>query len=247
VCDGTPDPEAIVAHLGLQDRVRVTRMRRNGRGPAAARNAALGEINGEIITYLDDDDKFAPEYFAELARMFADPSIDVTIGRANYEVIGRSGTAVAEMRASGESAISLVANRVPLGAVAHRRYCLAQAGLFRADAPALEDWEFLLRLTKTFPPRRLEADAYTVCLDHMLDRQYIFGRRTSEQWSQYASVLQGIYNAYPASEESDRQQRAVFQQRLQEIVQNGVNAIGKPTEILQFVAELSGQTLPVRA
>jgi O-antigen biosynthesis protein len=247
VCDGTPDPEAVVAHLGLQDRVRVTRMRRNGRGPGAARNAGLGEINGEIITYLDDDDKFAPNYFAELARMFVDPSTEVTIGRANYEVIGRSGSAVAEMTAGGESAISLVANRVPLGAVAHRRYCLAQTGLFRADAPALEDWEFLLRLTKAFPPRRLEAEAYIVCLDEMLDRQYIFGRRTSEQWSQYASVLQGIYNAYPASDESDRQQRAVFQQRLQEIVQKGVNAIGKPTEILQFAAELSGHTLPVRA
>ncbi len=249
VCDGTPDPQAIVAHLGLQDRVRVTRMRRNGQGPGAARNAGLGEINGEIITYLDDDDKFDPGYFAQLARVFADPSIEATIGRAGYEVIGANGTVVAEGNdgSSGSGAISLIANRVPLGAVAHRRYCLAQIGLFRADAPALEDWEFLLRLAKAFRPHQLDVNAYTVCLDHRLDRQHIFGRRTSEGWSQYSSVLQGIYNAYPVSDESERQQRAAFQQRLQEIVQQGVNAIGKPTEILRFAAELSGRILPVRA
>ena len=83
VCDGSVDPSGFVRRLGLQDRVRVSRVRRS-RGISSARNLGLHGLRGEIVAYLDDDNRFEPGYLAAVARAFADPATQVTSARWRF-------------------------------------------------------------------------------------------------------------------------------------------------------------------
>ncbi|HTU83820.1 MAG TPA: glycosyltransferase, partial [Candidatus Acidoferrales bacterium] len=87
VCDGTPDPSALIEAMRLGERVRVTRLMRGARGQSAARNAGLREVNGEIVAYLDDDNRLTSRYLAALAAAFSNPSVAATIARADLAVV----------------------------------------------------------------------------------------------------------------------------------------------------------------
>ncbi len=248
VSDGAPDPEGLIEWIGLQDRVRVTAMRRAGRGPGAARNAALHGLRGEIVVYLDDDDTFSYEYFAAIARAFSDPTVHATLARWKLAAIGADGEMAAESPwhfASGSPGkASWISNVVPLGAVAHRRFCLASAGYFRTELQALEDWDFLIRLTYGYPLSAIGVDGCTIGLDRSLSGQYVFGRRTSSEWTAYASAVQQIYQWYPARDAGETAARSAFLQSLQGIVQRGLNGIGNPSEVIEFARSLAGITGP---
>jgi GT2 family glycosyltransferase len=63
---------------------------RSERGLSRARNAALGEISGDLVAFPDDDCVFAPGLLEQVARRFAsDPALDGLTGRAVDEA-GRS-------------------------------------------------------------------------------------------------------------------------------------------------------------
>jgi GT2 family glycosyltransferase len=63
---------------------------RSERGLSRARNAALGEISGDLVAFPDDDCVFAPGLLEQVARRFAsDPALDGLTGRAVDET-GRS-------------------------------------------------------------------------------------------------------------------------------------------------------------
>jgi glycosyltransferase involved in cell wall biosynthesis len=243
-CDGTFDPEGLIDSMGLSDRVRVTRLRREARGPGAARNAALHGLNAEIVAYLDDDDWFAPEYLANLAARFSDPSVNATIGRAPLGIYSRNEGVLwvsdRDFASHAAGRVSWVSNRAPISAVAHRRFALPIAGYFRPDLPVLEDWEFLMRLTRAFPLHDLKAQACTVGVDAFLEGHRVFGRRTSAGWSEYATQMRALHDAYPVNSESERSARALYLQNLEAVVQRGINGIGNVTEVAYFVEALAG-------
>ncbi|MGC2128765.1 MAG: glycosyltransferase [Candidatus Aquilonibacter sp.] len=243
-CDGTFDPEGLIGAMGLSDRVRVTRLRREARGTGAARNAALHGLNAEIIAYLDDDDWLAPEYFANLAARFSDPAVNATIGRAPLGVYTRNDGVVwvsdRDFASHAAGRVSWVSNRAPLGAVAHRRFALPIVGYFRPELPVLEDWEFLMRLTRAFPLHDLNADACTIGVDAFLEGHRVFSRRTSAGWTEYAQQLQALYNAYPVTSESESSARTAYQQSLEGVIRRGVNGIGNVSEVAYFVEALAG-------
>jgi GT2 family glycosyltransferase len=63
---------------------------RSERGLSRARNAALGEISGDLVAFPDDDCVFAPGLLEQVGRRFAsDPALDGLTGRAVDET-GRS-------------------------------------------------------------------------------------------------------------------------------------------------------------
>jgi glycosyltransferase involved in cell wall biosynthesis len=62
VDDGSPDPAAISALVSHHPRVRI--IRQHPAGVAAARNRGVEEATGELIAFLDDDDRWHPDRLA---------------------------------------------------------------------------------------------------------------------------------------------------------------------------------------
>lgn len=243
-CDGAPDPSGLIAGMGLTERVHVVRTLRDGCGPGGARNAGLHCATGEIVAYLDDDNRYEAGYLQAVARAFADPAVMVTAGRARVAVVTEDGgvldvrdSALGTLSAGG---ISAAANRVPLNAVAHRRACLVKAGLFNARFRVLEDWEFLLRLSRAFAITPIDAPACILCLRSDLRGHHVFSRHTSEQWSEFAARVQDIYNAFPAIGQAELHERERYAQQLQTIVQAGVRSAGESNHIMSFIEALGG-------
>jgi O-antigen biosynthesis protein len=241
VSDGAIDPGGIIAGIGLTDRVRVARSRRDARGPSAARNIGLGCVNGEIVAYLDEDNRLDDGYLGALAANFKDPAVMVTLGRWRIAVVAPNGDIlrVADPGAI-EGGVSLTSNRVPLNAVAHRRSCVAQAGTFHRGLSVLEDWEFLLRLSRKFPLRLLDVPAATLCIEVSMNGHHLYGRRTSGEWTEFVAKLQDVYAGYPPPSEAERAARAAYTGSLQELVGRGLRGIGNPDEVAAFAMGLAG-------
>lgn len=240
--DFTIDPQSIVDHMGLSDRVRVTRSR-VPLGPARARNVGLLSVNGEIIAYLDDDNRFEPGYLRLLSEAFCDSAVKVTVGKFNVSSVSASGHTLLQLHADDiveSGTVSYVSNTIPLNAVAHRRSCIGEVGNFNTALLVLEDWEFLLRLERCAQFQALEQPVCTICVDVMRMGHQVFGRSTSPLWSEVAARVQDIYQAYPVRNLEEQVLRQSFAQRFESIVQAGVNSTGDPAGIVEFQLQLSG-------
>jgi glycosyltransferase involved in cell wall biosynthesis len=244
VADGAIDPRALIVAMGLDDRVRVTFGRRPARGPGAVRNLGLIGVNGEIVAYLDDDNRFLPGYLQALAEVFADPSTRVTVGRSRTAVVAPNGdellTADGDAGTLSDGGVSWVSNRLPLNAVAHRRSCLAESGFFHAGLTIFEDWEFLIRMNRAYTFKEIDAMACETCVDVTLRGHQVFGRRTSAEWTEFSTRLPDVYGGYPPRTDFERLSREAYARGLQEVIQRGVNGAGNPLEVARFVEGLAG-------
>ena len=251
VADRCPDPSPLIAWLGLEDRVHVAETSRKSSGPSAARNLGLGCVNGEVVTYLDDDNRFEYGYFNVLAKAFADPGTAVTAGRSRLAVTDANGdvfaTAETDFGLWPDGSVSRVSNRLPLNAVAHRRSCLVNAGPgpFHRGLMVLEDWEFLIRLGRAYRFVPLDVPAVVLCVDVMLREAQVFGRRSSAEWSEFVARLQDIYRGHAPANEADARAREVYAAGLQTIIQVGVNGGGHVGKLLEYARALAGPRAPV--
>ena len=82
VDDGSNDDTAHVVNTwmaahAVPGELDVIYQRQSNRGPSAARNLGLSLASGELIQFLDSDDRLAPERFASLVPLFEeDPELD---------------------------------------------------------------------------------------------------------------------------------------------------------------------------
>lgn len=244
VVDGASDPAGLIAAMGMDDRMRIARTSRIATGPGAARNIGLMGARGEIVTYLDEDNRFELGYLAAVAAEFANPDVCVTVGRSRLAVVADNGDVhrvfETDFGTLADGNVSWVSNRLPLNAIAHRRFCVSPTVLFHRGLNVLEDWEFLIRLNRSYPFKRLDGPACVLCFDVKLDGHQVYGRRTSAQWSEFATRLQDVYNAYPPRNDRERQLRAGYAAGLQGVIQRGVNGLGNPDEVANFVLALAG-------
>jgi glycosyltransferase involved in cell wall biosynthesis len=96
--DGSTDDTAEVA--SALERVRLVRAERNG-GPAAARNLALSHASGELVAFLDADDRWLPDYLeTQLARYDAERGSRQPVGllACDARIEGVQGTYAEQFR-----------------------------------------------------------------------------------------------------------------------------------------------------
>ena len=148
VDDGSSDESyaLLAAWAERESRIRPMRTAENS-GPGAARNAALRAAAGQMVTYLDHDDEYFPNYFDAVMR-HQDKGDVLVFG---YEIVdedadrGARGSSWDPRRGRGTFfAVNAV---VPLG-VAHRRNLLEKVGGFNELLWHEEDWDFWKRLAR---------------------------------------------------------------------------------------------------
>jgi glycosyltransferase involved in cell wall biosynthesis len=138
VDDGSTDATPQVApQLGAD----VRYFRKDNGGPASARNVGLREARGEVIAFLDADDQWPDGKLAlQLARLEADPALDVVTGRVQY--IELPGAEHLDLRFEGPDQ---TLTHVHLGAGLYRRRAFDTVGPFDEAFRISDDTDWFLR------------------------------------------------------------------------------------------------------
>jgi hypothetical protein len=152
VDDGSPDDTAAVAMSAAEGDRRVQLIRQDNAGPAAARNRGVEAGTGELIAFIDSDDRWAPNLLARHRDHFAARSeLGISFGRicfydAALSQPGRCSAHVARLalcQALGENPVCTTSNIVA------RRTVFEQAGGFDAALTHAEDQEWVVRVLAT--------------------------------------------------------------------------------------------------
>ena len=146
VAVGDGDDVTAAERLATDDD-RVVVVRGEGRGGLA--NAALAVVDSELAVLHDDDGSWRPTFLAEtVAFLNAHPDHVAVATRA--ELLHGDAASDGEVIAPREPVVSLTSllmhNYVPPASLLFRRSAADAVGRYDEELPALEDWEFLLRL-----------------------------------------------------------------------------------------------------
>ena len=115
---------------------------------------------GELITFLDDDDRWRPEHLAGLAAAFQDASVDFAYRDTAVlrERIQDGRRVVLEERVIArdwDPALMRTHDFIAPSAWCVRRSCFESLGGFDPAFRYSDDWDFLMRLARVTTPRRV--------------------------------------------------------------------------------------------
>ena len=122
-----------------------------------ARNTALRFIQGEIVTYLDDDDLYMPHHLQTVVNTFVKTNAAVVFTGSIYvdeTIKDGKRTIVEKTDPFGSISYSKerlhIQNFIPVNAWAHRAQTVQEVGYFDESLRSMEDWEYLLRLSRKY-------------------------------------------------------------------------------------------------
>jgi len=153
VDDGSTDETQAVVKAQRDPRVHL--LVQANRGAAAARNAGLAASQGELVAFLDADDRWTPEKLeAQVAALVTNgPEVAVAYSWTDY-IDGEDQLLYSGSRAhhSGDVYSELFChNFIESGSnVLVRREALTHVGGFDSSLRAVEDWELWLRLAEQY-------------------------------------------------------------------------------------------------
>jgi glycosyltransferase involved in cell wall biosynthesis len=125
-------------------------------GAGRARNAGVRNATGDLIAFQDSDDEWLPFKLERQVRLL-ETNPDVGGVGGGYTIEGASGTTLYDFPALSRG--ERYEGEVLEGACCitpvwlFRRDVLIPSGLFDETMPSLEDWDLLLRLSRTTPLR----------------------------------------------------------------------------------------------
>lgn len=138
--------------------------------PAAARNAAARGARGDVLAFLDDDDRWRPDHLAGLVTAFADPETgfawrDSLVVRERVGEDGvRESLESAMLAADWDEGAMRTNDYLPPSAWGVRRELFERLGGFDESFAASEDWDFALRAARATRVRRVPGATVEVRL-----------------------------------------------------------------------------------
>lgn len=156
VDDGSSDGTAELAG-GYGNRVRY--IRQENRGPAAARNRGIGAAGGDLLAFLDSDDRFAPDKLEVQARAMAEhPGYLIS---HTEEIWYRRGKLLNQKKRHRKPGGFIFPHClrlcvVSMSTVMVRRELFDRIGCFDEELPCCEDYDLWLRTSVSFPFLKIE-------------------------------------------------------------------------------------------
>jgi glycosyltransferase involved in cell wall biosynthesis len=170
VDDGSTDGTA--RYLESLEDPRIRTFRTTGTGCTAARNVALEAAQGDVVTYLDDDNRFDHLWLKAVAWAFEErPDVQVLYGARVVDDVerhfqrGAGGLPWLQFLPWDRQAIQEF-NRIDMNVLAHGRN-LAGAR-FDEDLDYFGDWDLVLKLTEACDPLELPVVAAYYTTDEPL-------------------------------------------------------------------------------
>lgn len=168
VDDHSPQPDETIAHIRqiTEDNEKISYIRLDqNRKAAAARNVAIAAGAGELIAFLDQDDKWHPEKL-ERAVNYLISNTDIGLVHSNIECIDREGdsmpgffndknlrrnsVAYTEMKKDVLAKSLFKRNTIRLGTIVVCRKAFEESGGFDESLFGGEDMEFAVRFAAHF-------------------------------------------------------------------------------------------------
>ncbi|MBM7821011.1 glycosyltransferase involved in cell wall biosynthesis [Cellulosimicrobium cellulans] len=156
VDDGSPDPDALlrivedVAQGVASPRPRV--VRRAPAGVSAARNAGVAQTSGDLVVFLDDDDRWHPDRLRRHAEVMA-ARPDVVVSYCGMRTIDADGAELvaADQRAADDRRAVIRGPGVMLPNLVIRRDAFDAVGGFDPEYRQGEDMDLVLRAAARGP------------------------------------------------------------------------------------------------
>lgn len=152
------DGEAPCDVLGLESGLLELRvLTSHARRAAGTRNLAARAACGEVLAFLDDDDRWLPEHLSGLAAAFRDPAVgiafrDVAVVRESEALLEMDRREIARDWDPGWMRHD---DFIAPSALAVRRSLFERLGGFDESFRYSEDWDFLLRAAALTRPQRV--------------------------------------------------------------------------------------------
>jgi glycosyltransferase involved in cell wall biosynthesis len=164
VDDGSEDETTTLLDAIADPRLICLRLPRRS-GPSQARNVALAQARGDLVAYLDADNRWDPRFLAAMAaRLQEDPGRQAAFCGQYLFHPGATMPFAARLGAFNP-ALADNESIIDINCLVHRRTALATSGGFAPALRRLEDWDFVLRLTAAEAPAHLPS-----CLSHYVAR-----------------------------------------------------------------------------
>jgi glycosyltransferase involved in cell wall biosynthesis len=153
VNDGSPDTEKL-EYVLAPVRDRITYLKRENRGPAAARNAAIRQARGAYLAFLDSDDAWLPKYLER--------QIEFLENNTGFAAVYCDSRCFGDLRFSGQTFMQLSPSTGPVtleslilircqvctSCTVARCEAVIDAGFFDEDQRlrGIEDWDLWVRM-----------------------------------------------------------------------------------------------------
>jgi glycosyltransferase involved in cell wall biosynthesis/GT2 family glycosyltransferase len=186
--DGSTDSTVATILTTFADELRaglILLLCNDHKGVSAARNAALAAATGDIITYLDSDNSWRPEYLLLVSAVIAE----------NHEVCTTYAALKSHNLTSRETRYRatefdrkrlLTGNFIDLNVFAHRRRLYDQCGGFDESLTRLVDWDLIVRYTYSYPPAYLRFCGVDYFLDQGALRNITFTENLEKNFARVA-------------------------------------------------------------
>jgi O-antigen biosynthesis protein len=153
VDDGSTDDTPEIVQQCEDPRIHYVRLLVN-QGVSAARNRGMREARGEFIAFLDSDDEWMDEKLRLQVQLFRSAPEDVGLTYTGVEnVYGNGDRQIHEPTARGDLYADLLLRNVLHGGgsgVMIRRTVVDAVGQFDEALPAIEDYDYWLRIARQF-------------------------------------------------------------------------------------------------
>ncbi len=154
VDDGSTDETYELISSYTDSRICYIRQGTNN-GVSSARNAGISRATGEYIAFQDSDDIWHPEKIAKQIEVFQkDPEIMFCYHKIQYDFGGNRYAVLPDEEIPTQNKNGsiygqmLYGNLVPCPALMARKSIIEKAGFFDTSYPALEDYDYALRLSR---------------------------------------------------------------------------------------------------
>jgi glycosyltransferase involved in cell wall biosynthesis len=143
VDDGSTDDTASVVDAFLAD-PRMRPLRSEGKGVAAARNAAMAQAKGQLFAYLDSDNSWQPEFLEVAASRLLEQNLDLVYSALET----RDGWRTRFVGADFDYADLSHRNFIDINVMIHRRELYDRRGGCDETLKRMSDWDLVLRYAR---------------------------------------------------------------------------------------------------